>query len=140
MKLLSREDWGKIQPKDLGLSDCPFCKIDNDYLLYTGEYFSIKRNKYPYLGEKDCLLVIPHRHIEYTHELTSEEMSSFPEIEVFMKNFFKGRDYFSFIRQSMGNRSLRHLHYHYIPGTISSSCVDAILEKNKKKTMKKSNF
>jgi hypothetical protein len=41
---------------------------------------------------------------------------------LFMKNWYKWeKNYFSFIRQTEGWRSIEHLHYHYLPWKISFS-------------------
>ena len=40
-----------------------------------------------------------------------------------------GKKYFSFIRQAVENRSLEHLHYHYLPGNLPYSSTEDILRK-----------
>lgn len=44
-------------------------------------------------------------------------MADFVEVEKILKKFYeeKGLEYFSFIRQGKSNKSVEHLHYHYLP-------------------------
>jgi len=101
--------------------DCPFCIINEEeksLFLYETEYWKIIYNKFPYYSKKH-LMAIPKRHITYTTELNNQELVDYKNIEIYMKNFYKDIDYFSFIRQSTWWRSIEHLHYHYLPWHIS---------------------
>jgi hypothetical protein len=46
--------------------------------------------------------------------LSKEELKDYKNVEIFMKEYYKWKDYFSFIRQSIWNKSIKHLHYHYL--------------------------
>jgi diadenosine tetraphosphate (Ap4A) HIT family hydrolase len=59
-------------------------------------------------------LVHPVRHIEFTSELNHEEMIDFLNVEKYIREFYKNNEYFSFVRQTRSNKSVEHLHYHYI--------------------------
>jgi diadenosine tetraphosphate (Ap4A) HIT family hydrolase len=128
MQIGSREDWYKLAPKDLWKKDCPFCDQNNTPLIKSFEYWYICKNKYPYCDSPDHLLVIPKQHKKYTHELTPQEYAELHKIDIFMNNYYKGNDYFSFIRQSFTGRSLEHLHYHYLPWFLSGPDLEYILE------------
>ncbi len=128
MGFWSRQDWLKIQPDDLGKSECVFCNPKNTPVLKEFSHWYICRNKYPYWENKDNLLVIPKKHTKYTYELSAEQWAEISEVEKFMKDYYGENNYFSFIRQSCAGRSLEHLHYHYIPGFISGAHVEHILQ------------
>ncbi len=101
--------------------NCPFCLINKEkekWFLYETEYWKIIYNKFPYYSKKH-LMVIPKRHIIYTTELNNKELIDYKNAELYMKDFYKDIDYFSFIRQSTWWRSIEHLHYHYLPWHIS---------------------
>lgn len=106
---------------------CPFCKIEEDekpLLVHKTKYWEIRFNKYPYYWYKQNLLVFPIEHKILTTELTNEELIDFKNIEIFMKNFFWEKSYFSFIRQTTSWRSAEHLHYHYLEWMFIHSKVD----------------
>ncbi len=101
--------------------NCPFCIINKEekkLFLYETKYWKIIYNKFPYYSKKH-LLVLPKRHIIYTTELNDNELIDYKNIEIYMKDFYKDINYFSFIRQSTWWRSIEHLHYHYLPWHLS---------------------
>lgn len=116
--------------------NCPFCSPnlpETNEIFARTEFFTIIFNKYPYFDEPWVnLLVFPNRHIEFTSDFFPEEMADFVEVEKILKKFYeeKGLEYFSFIRQSKSNKSVEHLHYHYLPGCIWSQkiCNEKILK------------
>ena len=100
--------------------NCPFCtysKEEEKLFLYETKYWKVIYNKFPYYSKKH-LMSIPKRHIKYTTELNNEELIDFKNIEIFIKNFYKEKNYFSFIRETTWWRSVEHLHYHYLPWTF----------------------
>jgi diadenosine tetraphosphate (Ap4A) HIT family hydrolase len=131
MDFWTRNEWSKIQPKDLWKDECPFCEPQKTPLIKEFNHWFVCHNKYPYGWLKDNLLVIPKKHRKYTYELDSQEWSEFPTVEKFIHEYFGETDYFSFIRQSCKWRSLEHLHYHYLPGFISGAHVEHILQNQK---------
>lgn len=110
--------------------NCPFCAEDfreTHEILFESKFWIIVFNKYPYFYEVWVnLLVFPKRHLEFTSELLLEELSDFLEVEKFAKKFYeeKNLDYFSFVRQTKSNKSVEHLHYHYLPWKPSSRIID----------------
>lgn len=101
--------------------NCPFCKIESDdknMLVHKTKYWHIVYNKNPYYWFKQNLLAFPIEHKIFTNELSNEELIDFRNVEIFMKNYFWDKNYFSFIRQWEWWRSVEHIHYHYLEGII----------------------
>lgn len=101
--------------------DCPFCiknKDEEKIVLHKTKYWEIRYNKFPYYWNKQNLLAFPIKHKQYTTEITLEELKDFKNVEIFMKNYFWTKNYFSFIRQWYWWRSIEHLHYHYLQWVI----------------------
>lgn len=45
-----------------------------------------------------------------------------------MREFFGDTEYFSCTRESIGNRSVEHLHIHFIPGVLKGKFLRKMLE------------
>jgi len=106
---------------------CPFCEnnILNEIILFESNFWFVIKPEYPYFNDyENHLLAIPKRHVEFTFELSEEELKDFLNIEKYMLSFYNWTDYFSFIRQSRWNKSVEHLHYHYIPWIPASKTID----------------
>ncbi len=137
MKLYTREEYKKVKANELAdkwVSHCPFCHRDEqkELMLWEGKYWYIMHNKYPIWWRSDHIMAIPKRCVEFTKDLTSQEMSEFPEVEKFMADFYRNHeDYWSMIRQSSNIKSVLHLHYHYLPWEIHASDVVRIFERQK---------
>lgn len=131
MKLHKRDDWKKHQPKDQGKENCPLCEESEEYTIQKFTHWRICHNKYPLLGKEEHLMAVPLRHVILTSNLTPEELEEFHNVEKFMEEYYlkKGKDYFSFVRQSPLSRSLEHLHYHYVPGRIYYKNIEEMLKK-----------
>ena len=131
MELWCRDDWKKDKPKDKWKSDCPFCDIEKhkDILIWEWKYLKIIHNRFPMLGRKDHFMIIPKRHVILTSELSDNELIEMREAEKQMEIMYDGKRYFSFIRQAVANRSLEHLHYHYLPGNLPYRSTEDILRK-----------
>jgi diadenosine tetraphosphate (Ap4A) HIT family hydrolase len=129
MTFWNRVEWFNIQPNDLWKSQCPFCDISLTPLVKEFTYWFICNNKYPYGNKEKNLLLIPKRHVKYSHDLKSEEWWELKIIHEFINEYFWKDDFFSFMRESWKWRSLEHLHYHYLPWFISNEDVEHILEK-----------
>ncbi len=114
--MLSKRELYDMQKPYFTLKNCLFCtKIDKNKIIFESKYWFVMHNEYPYFDDKNWFMAIPRRHIEFTSDLTKEEFADFLEVEKFMKDFFKDKwEYFSFIRQSKSNKSVEHLHYHYL--------------------------
>ncbi len=103
---------------------CPFCKIDEDekqLLVYKSNLWEVRYNKYEYYWHKQHLLAFPIEHKEFTTQLSDNELIDFKNIEIFMKDYFWDKNYFSFIRQWTWWRSVAHLHYHYLEWIFTQS-------------------
>ncbi len=106
---------------------CPFCINDweeKQYIIRETKYWTIRHNKFPYYWEWKHLMVIPKKHKEFTFSLSIEELKDYKNIELFMKEYYIGEEYFSFIRQTMWNRSIKHLHYHYLNWKLSHKDIE----------------
>lgn len=129
MKLFSRKEWDtRINNNELvWKEDCPFCKStwkEKKYIVKDTKYWSIRYNKFPYYCGKNHLLAVPKKHKEYTYELSLEELKDYKNVEIFIKKYYWNKQYFSLIRQTMWNRSVEHMHYHYLLWSIWYKEVD----------------
>ena len=116
MTFYDRKDYIKNNPYTTK-ENCQFCKVwewEEGLLLYKTKYWEIRFNKFPYYWYKQNLLAFLIRHIAYTYELKKEELEDFINVEIFMKDYFWEKNYFSFIRQWTWWRSVEHIHYHYL--------------------------
>jgi len=113
------------------LCDYPKNKDDKELVLKNFDYWIVIYNKYPYWWTKDHLLAFPKRHIELTKDLNNEELKDLKNVNTFINDYFKNKDYFSFLRETYSGRSIAHLHYHYLPGKIFSEDITNILKKQK---------
>jgi len=121
-----REEYDKRKIRYFWKDNCPFCTNlkENNEILFENNFWIVVKNKYPYFNCSKWLLAFPKKHKELTSELENEELISFVEVEKFMKNFYWENDYFSFIRQTKSNKSVEHMHYHYILGNISAENIN----------------
>lgn len=134
MKLESRKKWYELTKwKDcIWRESCPFCiesKEEKKLTIWKWKYWEIKHNKYPYANLKNHLLVIPKRHVENTKNLTIEEFGELKKVEEFMNEYYSNQNYFSFIRETNWWKSIKHLHYHFIPWILYSTHLEKSLIK-----------
>lgn len=130
MELLNRKHWDENKPQDKWKIDCPFCNQESkDLLVWEWKYLKIIHNKFPMLGRKDHLMIIPKRHVILTSELSEDEMIEMIQAEKIMEGIYNWGRYFSFIRQAPQNRTLEHLHYHYLPWNPWYTSLEDILRK-----------
>ena len=73
-------------------------------------------------------MAVPYRHNRFSHELDLDEISEMKSIHLFMKGFYGTHDYFSCTRETMANRSIEHLHIHFIPGKLQGKFIRKMLE------------
>lgn len=132
MQIHDRNIWDKMTRwKDsIWKENCPFCNYNENTKIWEWNYFYIIHNKYPYNWLKDHLLLIPYRHIEHTKELNDDELLEIRIAEQFLSDYYKEKDYFSLIRQTNAWKSIKHIHYHYIPWKLYSSDLEKILKNN----------
>ncbi len=111
--------------------DCPFC-IDlknNERVLWKWEHWTIIYNLYPYTHWAKHLMLIPIRHVCYSHELWTLEYSDLPNVYAYIRDFYGDIPYFSFTRESLGERSIEHVHTHFISGQLKrKNLVDMLKE------------
>lgn len=126
MEFKDREDY----EKNVGFiykDNCIFCSKDlekTNKIIHKTKYWIIMYNKYPYFGEEKHLLVLPKIHKEFSYELSEEIFWDIINVEKFMKDFYWEIEYFSFIRQTFWNRSIAHLHYHYLSWRVGARLID----------------
>ena len=125
MEILDRKQW-KI-PEDKWKSDCPLCKEEN-LCIWEWKHLKVIHNKYAVNGLKNHYMLIPKRHIVFIKELNDEEILEIREAEIFLEGQYGDQRYFSFTRNALENRSLEHLHYHYMPGNIYYSTLENMMK------------
>ncbi len=100
------------------LEDCPFCtniKEQEGHIIWKWKCWYIMHNMYPYSWNEKHLMAIPYTHKKCYLDLSDEEILDFKNVNIFLKEFFGEDNYFSCLRETIANRSVEHLHYHYIP-------------------------
>ncbi len=132
MQIHDRNIWDEMTRwKDsIWKENCPFCTDNGAIKIWKWKYLYIIHNKYPYNWLIGHLLLIPYRHIEHTKELNDEELLEIRIAEQFLSDYYKEKDYFSLIRQTNAWKSVKHIHYHYIPWKLYSSDLEKILKNN----------
>lgn len=98
--------------------DCPLCDIINlnkENLVWKWKHWFIVHNIYPYSGTEEHLMAVPITHKIFFTELNENEILELKDIHLFMKDYFTWKEYFSCNRESLANRSIEHLHIHFIP-------------------------
>lgn len=131
LDLGTRDEYhAKIGYKILGKDECPFCDLQENKarIIWQWKYWYIIHNKYPYSWNEKHLMAVPYRHIKFSRELSQEEFWEMWEIHNKVKEFYGDEDYFSSTRESMGNRSIEHLHMHFIPGKLQGKYLRCMLE------------
>lgn len=132
MQFLSREEyhkknwWKKLLWKD----ECPFCnkKEQSWHIVWEWKYWYILHNLSPYSWDDKHIMAVPYEHIKFSFELSSDHFLELEEIHKFVKNFFWEENYFSFTRESMWNRSVEHLHMHFLAWILKWKFLRKMLE------------
>lgn len=122
-----REIWMKKMAwkESIWEENCPFCKNeDKDLVVKNFKFWKLVKNLYPYNGIKNHLLLIPFRHIEHTKFLKSDELKELSEINEFIENYYSWENYFSFIRETNWGKSIKHIHFHYLPWILFSNLME----------------
>lgn len=133
MELHQRSKWEEIVAwkEPLWIEECPFCNITKEeekLLVFETKYWQIRHNKYPYNWFKNHLIAIPKRHVEITKDLSEKEFSDLKEVEKFMHEYYKWENFFSFIRETNWWKSIKHLHYHFLPGIIYAKALEKMFD------------
>lgn len=126
MQHKTREEYNNRKTRYFTKENCPFCSNleKTNQVLFKTKFWKIVYNKYPYFWNKKWLIAFPIRHEDFTWKLSSDEFWDFIEVQKFMKDFFKWEDYFSFIRETKWNRTVEHLHYHFLPWKLSAKIIN----------------
>ncbi len=128
--MLTREEYiannsNKIYTKE----NCPFCRIDKlDDIIWKWKFWYIKHNIASYSWNEKHIMAIPYEHIKYSHELEVKHFDELNEIYKFVKDFFQEEQYFSFTRETMWNRSVEHLHIHFLIWILEEEFLIKMLE------------
>lgn len=129
---ISREEYHQIKwsKKVYGREDCPFCDKEKQTWCIVREwkYRYVFHNLGSYSGDHRHIMAVPYDHLCYSTELGEEHWWELAEIQKVAKNFFGEEDYFSFTRETMGNRSVEHLHIHFLVGRLQWKYLRKMLE------------
>lgn len=131
MERFDRQIWinKTLWKEALWIDECPFCEWNDWELIKKFEKWKLILNKYPYNWINNHLLLIPLEHKEHTKELNNKELLELREVEEHILNYYKWENYFSFIRQTNWWKTVKHLHYHYLPWSLHSWDLEKIMEK-----------
>lgn len=99
-----------------GRDDCPFCDDieTGERVIWSNKDWAILWNLYPYMIDAKHIMLVPRQHTRFSHEVSEQEWSSIGEAYTFLEEFYGGDEYFSFTRESFSERSVEHLHTHFI--------------------------
>lgn len=123
-KLYSREEYKKIMNGRSVFSkdECPFCDLEaqKEYTIWKWKYWSIIYNKYPYTGNDQHIMAVPQEHKEFFTDFTPEELGELHEVHQQVSKFYGDKTYFSFCRETHGDKtkSIHHYHQHFIGWAI----------------------
>jgi len=102
--------------------ECPFCDINDDYVLEKWKYFTALVARAPYVH--DHVLIVPNRHLIHLWEMTAAESKSLIlMIEKWTKNLEKiHKEVNILLRDGVANgiiwKSIDHLHFHLAPDCL----------------------
>jgi diadenosine tetraphosphate (Ap4A) HIT family hydrolase len=111
------------------LGHCTFClehfsEYHDAPIDYSGEYWIVTANDYPYDSVKHHLLLVLKRHIENIEFLTDDEWCEFGRIVKKIKtelNLPGGAVFIRFGEEDYSGGTLPHLHAHIVVPDIESS-------------------
>ena len=130
-KLWNRQVYDDLTKDSIfGKDNCPFCDPDaqKELIIWEWRYWFILYNLYPYSGDHGHVMAVPYAHKQYSHELDEDEFSELLGVHAFLKSFYGNGDYFSCTRETMANRSIEHVHMHFLPGKLQWNFVRKMLE------------
>lgn len=75
------------------------------------------------------VMLVPRQHTRFSHEVREQEWSSIGEAYAFLEEFYGEDEYFSFTRESFSERSVEHLHTHFMSWDLTRKALEEMLEK-----------
>ncbi|MBW7954665.1 HIT domain-containing protein [Candidatus Gracilibacteria bacterium] len=131
-KPISREEYHKKMNgvEILDKDNCPFCKVKDQegHIIWKGKYFYLLYNLSSYSGDHRHIMAVPYDHIVLSKDLTSNHLTELAEVYKEVEKFFAGESYFSFTRETLLNRSVEHLHMHFLGGKLEGKFLRKMLE------------
>lgn len=130
---ISRKEYHEKKWKKVySLEDCPFCNKENEEknnrIIWQWKHWHIIYNLSSYSWDNRHIMAIPNEHILYSYDLKKEHFEELSEVHKIVKDFFKDDSYFSFTRESMSNRSVEHLHMHFLVWKLQWKFLRKMLE------------
>lgn len=131
-KPISRDEYHKIKwDKEIfWKDDCPFCEKNKNksHIIWEWKYWFLLYNISSYSWDHRHIMAIPNEHICFNTDLTPEYFKELLEVHKKVKSFFNDEHYFSFTRESIANRSVEHLHMHFLVGNLQWKFLRKMLE------------
>ena len=120
-----KKKWKHVYWKD----DCPFCKIEDQksHIVWEWKYWYVLHNLYPYSWNEKHIMAVPYTHKKFFLDLTNDEILGLKDVHLFIKDFYWDDNYFSCLRETMANRSIEHLHMHFIPWVLKGRYLRKML-------------
>lgn len=133
MKILTREEYHakKWNKKIYWKEDCPFCDIEKnkqDEIIWKWKFWNIIYNIGSYSWDKNHIMAVPKIHKMFFSELNEEEILELKKVHEFVKKYFWEKQYFSFTRETLANRSVEHLHMHFLVWKLQWKFLRKMLE------------
>lgn len=131
VKIWTREEYHKIKWKEIyGKDDCPFCDLEwnKENIIWKWKYWFLIHNKFSYSGDNRHIMAVPFEHKKFSTELNDQELLDLKNIYKFVEKWFQDENYFSCTRESMWNRSVEHIHIHFIPWRLQWKYLRKMLE------------
>ena len=131
-KPITREEYHKNlgDKKVFWKDDCPFCKIEENEssIIRKWTHWYLIHNISSYSWDHRHIMAVPFEHICFTNELKKEHFEELKDVHNAVKKFFGEDIYFSFTRESMANRSVEHLHMHFLAWKLQWKFLRKMLE------------
>ena len=128
---LSRKEYREKMGKEVyGKDDSPFCKKEEQktHIVWEGKYWYILHNLSSYSGDHRHIMAVPYEHICFSKDISPEHFQELQQVHLIAEKFFWDQIYFSFTRESMANRSVEHLHMHFLVGKLQWKFLRKMLE------------
>lgn len=131
-KPISREQYHKNLNWKIFLwkDECPFCKQESQewHTIWKWKNWYLLHNFSPYSWDHRHIMAVPYDHIIFSKDLQKNHLEEISEIHNQVQKFFKEEQYFSFTRESLSNRSVEHLHIHFLVWKLQWKFLRKMLE------------